>query len=90
MICDHDKKYQTITRTISTRIKEINRLYRSGPSLYFYQRITALRKQYSSIESFLSNEYNLEILYATLVSLKNAPLAGFCIGSRISTVGIRG
>ena len=68
MIPDHDKKFRAITHTISTQIKEINERYRLGPSLYFYRRITALRNQHSSIESFLSNDYNLEIFYATLVS----------------------
>jgi hypothetical protein len=68
MIPDRDTKYRAITHTISTRIKEINERYRSGPSLYFYRRITALRNQHSSLESFLSDDYNLEILYATLVS----------------------
>lgn len=68
MIPDRDTKYRAITHTISTRIKEINERYRSGPSLYFYRRITGLRNQHSSIESFLSDDYNLEILYATLVS----------------------
>lgn len=68
MIPDRDKKKRAIIHTISTRIKEINKRYRLGPSLYFYRRITSLRNQHSSIESFLSHEYNLEILYATLVS----------------------
>ena len=68
MITDRDTKYRAITHTMSTRIKEINERYRSGPSLYFYRRITALRNQHSSLESFLSDDYNLEILYATLVS----------------------
>jgi hypothetical protein len=68
MIPDRENKIETIVNTMSTRIKEINKRYRKGPSLYFYKRITALRKQHSSIESFLSDEYALEILYATLVS----------------------
>jgi hypothetical protein len=36
--------------------------------LYFYRRITALRHQHKTIKSFLGDDYNLEILYATLVS----------------------
>lgn len=68
MISDRESKIHSIVSTMSTRIKEINERYRKGPSLYFYKRITALRKQHSSIESFLSDEYALEILYATLVS----------------------
>lgn len=68
MIADRDNKFQSIVDTMSMRIKEINERYRKGPSLYFYKRITALRKQHSSIESFLSDDYTLEILYATLVS----------------------
>ena len=68
MIPDRNTKYRAITHTILTRIREINERYRSGPSLYFYRRITALRNQHNSIQSFLSDDYNLEILYATLVS----------------------
>jgi hypothetical protein len=68
MIPGRENKIESILNTMSTRIKEINERYRKGPSLYFYKRITALRKKHSSIESFLSDEYALEILYATLVS----------------------
>ncbi len=68
MIRDRDTKRKAIINTLVTRIKEINKRYRSGPSLYFYQRITALHKKHCSIETFLSDDYSLEILYATLVS----------------------
>ena len=53
---------------MSTRIKEINERYRKGPSLYFYKRITALRKEHDWLQSFLSDNHALETLYATLVS----------------------
>lgn len=68
MIQDRENKFQAIVDTMSTRIQEINERYRKGPSLYFYKRITALRRQHNSIESLLSDDYALEILYATLVS----------------------
>ena len=67
-IRNRDTKYNEITNTMSTRIKEINERYRTGPSLYFYQRVIVLRRQHNSIKSFLSDDYALEILYATLVS----------------------
>ena len=59
MIADRDTKYRAIIHMISTRIREINERYRSGPSLYFYRRITALRHQHKTIKSFLSDDYNL-------------------------------
>lgn len=68
MIPDRENKMSEIVNMMSSRIKEINERYRKGPSLYFYKRITAMRKQHRTIESFLSDEHALEILYATLVS----------------------
>jgi hypothetical protein len=68
MIKDRDNKLKEIVETISTRIKSINEKYGKDPSLYFYQRIIYLRKRSNSINSFLFENLNLEILYATLVS----------------------
>lgn len=62
-----DEKIDSICQVIKTRISDINISYRKGPDLYFYRRVFALR-QTSSITEFLSNNYNVEILYATLVS----------------------
>jgi len=68
MIEDRRAKIDQIVNTIKTRISEINRRYRSGPDLYFYQRIIDLRNHSDSIQSFLSSDYHMEMLYATLVS----------------------
>jgi len=68
MIKDRRAKIDQIDNTIRTRISEINRRYRSGPELYFYKRITDLRNHSDSIQSFLSSDYHMEMLYATLVS----------------------
>jgi len=68
MIKNREVKIGEIVRTIKTRISDINRFYRKGPDLYFYRRLISLRKNSSGVESFLNNNYCLEVLYATLVS----------------------
>jgi len=68
MIQDRDRKAKEILSTIKTDIKKINETYRSGPDYYFYKKILHQRKQYPYIELFLSEDYNIEILYATLVA----------------------
>jgi hypothetical protein len=62
-----ENKIGRICQTINTKISDINKFYRQGPDLYFYKRVFALR-QTTTIEQFLSIDYNIEILYATLVS----------------------
>jgi len=57
-----------IVITIKERISEINMDYRTGPSLYFYRKLIDLRSISNNIESFLGDDYKIEILYATLVS----------------------
>lgn len=68
MIRNRKQKIDQIVSTITTRVSEINDRYRKGPSLYFYNRVFGLRRNCRSVQSFLSNDYNVEILYATLVS----------------------
>lgn len=67
-ITNREKKIEAIVSTITSRITEFNSLYRSGPSLYFYRRVIELRKKHLKTADFLSVNYNLEILYATLIS----------------------
>jgi hypothetical protein len=67
-IRNRSAKIDAIINTITSRSVEFNRLYRGGPSLYFYKRTMALRRQRAKISAFISDDYNLEILYATLVS----------------------
>ncbi|MCJ7795798.1 MAG: hypothetical protein MUQ56_03390, partial [Thermoleophilia bacterium] len=67
-IPNSEEKIEAIIGTITSRIAEFNSLYRSGPSLYFYKRINELRRQRAKIADFLSDNYSLEMLYATLVS----------------------
>lgn len=68
MIRDREDKIKAIVNTITTRIANINSTYRSGPSLYFYRRVLALRRKFPNVSTFLSSDHNLEILYAVLVS----------------------
>lgn len=65
---DRENKINDIINTITERISDINSQYRSGPSLYFYRRIIEQRRKYPKINSFISDGYNLELLYAVLVS----------------------
>ena len=68
MIPNREDKIKTIVNIVSTRIADINSRYRSGPSLYFYRRVLALRREFPNVNTFLSKDHNLEILYAVLVS----------------------
>ena len=68
MIKNRDEKINQIVSTIKDNISQTNDVYRSGPDLYFYKRSMQLRKKSNNISDFLNNDYNLEILYATLVS----------------------
>jgi len=63
-----DHKRDEIVTTIKCKIKKINELYRKGPSLYFYRKLIAKRKQFKSIESFVKCNYHIELLYAALAS----------------------
>jgi hypothetical protein len=68
MIKNQNKVVANVATIITTRISQINIVYRGGPSLHFYHRILALRRQHSSVSAFLSSDTCIEILYATLVS----------------------
>jgi len=63
-----DEKIEQIVETIKTKISEINERYRTGPDLYFYKRSMCLRNSSSGIESFLKDDYYIEILYATFAN----------------------
>src|SRR5262245_25070627 len=67
---------------IRNRIGDINEIYGTGPDLYFYHRVRELRRQHAHVESFLSSDTCLEILYATLVSWdmnsRRAQMKYFC------------
>ena len=68
MIKDQESKIARIVSKIKAGIAEINPSYRSGPDYYFYKKIIHLRQASENIEGFLKNDYNLEMLYATLVA----------------------
>jgi len=74
MIKDRTQKISDIKTTIESRIPDINRLYRIGPDgrfgpdLYFYRRTLALRFGAETLASFISDDHNLETVYATLVA----------------------
>src|SRR5262245_49051375 len=53
---------------ITTRIADINTTYRGGPSLHFYNRVSALRVQHPNVAAFLSSNECIDMIYATLVS----------------------
>lgn len=65
---DFQKKSEEIRDTILSKLKNFNHIYRSGPDLYFYKRVLALNNKSESLSSFIKHDYNLEIIYATLVS----------------------
>lgn len=68
MIDKRQDKIENILSTIQSRISEINWRYRKGPDLYFYRKTLEIRENADNIKSFLADDYNAEILYATLVS----------------------
>ena len=68
MIKGRESKIARIVSKIKTGIAEINPSYRRGPDYYFYKKIIRLRQASGNIERFLKNDYNLEMLYATLVA----------------------
>ncbi len=65
-----NQKVDQIVNRIKNNIREIDDLYRNGPGpdLYFYKKLIHLRNNSKSIGSFLSDDRNLEIIYATLVA----------------------
>ncbi|MEI8349872.1 MAG: hypothetical protein WCI77_06940 [Candidatus Omnitrophota bacterium] len=65
---DFHKKSEEIKDTILHKIKDFNRVYRSGPDVYFYKRVLSLNKQAEKLSDFINDDYNLEIIYATLVA----------------------
>lgn len=65
---DFNKKSDEIRSVILHKVKDFNRIYRSGPDLYFYKRVLFLNRQAKSLHDFISSDYNLEIIYATLVA----------------------
>lgn len=74
MIRNKTQKLNDIKTTMRTRISDINRVYRIGPDghfgpdLYFYRRTLALRLGADSVKVFVSDDHNLEMVYATLVA----------------------
>lgn len=62
-----NKKCEEI-REILHKVKNFNHIYRSGPDLYFYKRTLECNRQSESVSDFIGSDYNLEIIYATLVS----------------------
>lgn len=68
MLRNRTQKKNEIINIITGNIDEINKRYRSGPDLYFYNRLNELRSESENIDKFLSSNYNIEIAYATLVA----------------------
>ncbi len=68
MIHEVERKSSELINIIKNGIISIDVVYRHGPSLYFYSKTINRRRQTPKIEKFLKDEYNIELLYATLVS----------------------
>jgi len=68
MIKNRNTLIDELKQIIVSEISRINQVYRTGPSLYFYHRTIELRRKHSTISEFLSSDYCIEIIYATLVS----------------------
>ena len=68
MIKNREEKIEAVVGVIRGGMKRFNGMYREGPSEYFYHRVLDLRRAHRSIETFVSSDYCLEILYATLVA----------------------
>jgi len=69
MIKEREEKIKKIVECIkNNRIQEIDEKFGNGPELYFYKKVINLRNGSKNIESFLRDERNLEIVYATLVA----------------------
>lgn len=67
MIQNREEKIQSIATTIRNNITEINS-FGAHAALNSYRESISLRNNAENIEAFLANDYNLEILYATLAS----------------------
>ena len=92
MIPNRPKKLRDVVSIVDTRIADINRTYRGGPSLHFYLRVRALRAAHPSVVAFVASNDNLEIVYATLVAwdmnsraAKMKDFADFCASIRGAT-----
>lgn len=81
MALEEDDKINQIVTTIENSISKINERYGTGPDFYFYTKVIGLRNSSESVESFLSKDYHLEILYATLaawgMNSRNASMKDF-------------
>lgn len=68
MIQNRNVLIDELKQIIVSEVSRINQVYRRGPSLYFYHRTIELRRMHPAISQFLSSDYCIEIIYATLVS----------------------
>ena len=68
MIQNRQQKIERIVTKIRNNISQFNDIFGADGGLYFYKKSLILRNVSENIESFLSEDYNLEILYATLAS----------------------
>lgn len=60
-----EAKIEYLIKNIHSLIKNFS--YRQGPDLYFYRRVTELRKKYP-LQKLFNNIYFIELLYATLTA----------------------
>lgn len=61
-------KIKELKEIINLKIGNIDLKYRTGPSLYFYEKILERRKAEMNLIDFFKCERNLEYIYSTLVA----------------------
>ena len=61
-------KIETIVKKIRSGVHDINKKYRRGPDLYFYQKLVTKRETAPRIADFLKEKENLELVYTTLLA----------------------
>ena len=65
---NEQKKIKEIKQTIETKVHQMDKKYRFGPSIYFYEKVYSIRKKSKNISLFLDDDKNIEYLYSTLLA----------------------
>ena len=62
------ERINEIKETIENKVLQMDKKYRFGPSIYFYEKVYSIRKSTENIKLFLNDEKNIEYLYSTLLA----------------------
>jgi len=65
---DVSKRMDELKDIFKNKISTMDKKYRFGPSIYFYEKIYSIRKNTENITLFLENDKNIEYLYSTLLA----------------------